>query len=88
MPLVVLVRDEAGDSAVGEKYESPPRWPGDCAPLVCTLRDPGGAGRGKRGGGARAIPASECWLSMVPDRWRILFTDPLAENVAGAVAGP
>jgi len=34
MLLAVLVRDDTGDSATGEKYESPgpPRRPGDCVP--------------------------------------------------------
>ena len=79
-PLVVLVRDEAGDSATGEKYESPPRAPGDGAPalepLVCT----GGTGKGNRGGGgARAMLAMEWTLSPVMERPLVL--DPVDVRV-------
>lgn len=63
---VVLVLDEkdAGDSATGEKYDSPPRWAGEgIAPdgsWVCTLNGGGLASAiGNRGGGARAIPAKD-----------------------------
>lgn len=59
----MLVLEDAGDSATGEKYESPPRCPGEgswVAIVVWRLR--GGLERpiGKRGGGARAIPARDC----------------------------
>lgn len=72
MLLAVLVRVETGDSVAGEKYESPPRGPGELAPCetICVWRLSwvGGAGRGKRGGGARAIPARDCVLSPVVER--------------------
>ena len=78
MPDVVLVLDDTGDSATGEKYESPPRCPGEgieesC--WVCKLR--GGFGRpiGKRGGGARAIPAKDWVLSPVVDLERRLVLE-------------
>jgi hypothetical protein len=57
----VLVLEDTGDSATGEKYESATRCPGDGieeAIEVCKLR--GGFGNiGKRGGGARTIPAKD-----------------------------
>jgi hypothetical protein len=70
---VVLVRVEAGDSVVGEKYESPPRVLGEPGtPWVWRLNGAGGGGRGNRGGGARAMPASEALLSFVAERARRL----------------
>lgn len=76
MPLAVLVRDDTGDSATGEKYESPPRAPGDDAPgggiCVCTFKGAGGCGSGNRGGGALTMPAR---LSPVAARCRRLVLD-------------
>lgn len=75
---MVLVLDEAGDSATGEKYDSPPRGPGECcgcAP-VCSERAVGGCGMGKLGGGCRRImPANDIVLSCVPDRCRRLVLE-------------
>jgi len=73
--LAVLVLEDAGDSAVGEKYDSPIRDTGDCA--VCTLSCLGGAGSGNCGGGARARLASECVLSLVTERARRLLFETL-----------
>jgi hypothetical protein len=61
---VLVLDEEAGDSPTGEKYESPPRWLGEGMPAdgiaVCKLRGGFTTPMGKRGGGARAIPASDC----------------------------
>lgn len=76
--LAVLVREDAGDSIVGEKYESPALCPGDCPPpCVCTLSTPEGGGIGNLGGGARTTPASDAVLSFVPERPRRLVLDAL-----------
>ncbi len=78
MPEVVLVRDDAGDSATGEKYESPPRGPGEPAvPDICvwTLRGAGGAGSGNLGGGCRTMLAKDCVLSPVADLARRLLLE-------------
>lgn len=93
-----LARDDDGESATGEKYESPPLDPGDGAPLPCVCKLSGaGGGIGNLGGGARATPANDCVLSPVMDRWRIFELEDVREkeldcggtgNCAGAVAGP
>ena len=78
----VLAREpnDAGDSATGEKYDSPPLWEGDgIAPdgnWVCTLNG-GGLEKpiGKRGGGALAIPAKDWVLSPVVDLDRRLVLE-------------
>ncbi len=69
--MLVLALDDAGDSATGEKYESPPRVLGDgIAKEVWRLS--GGIGIGNRGGPDRTIVAKESWLLPVVDLERRL----------------
>ena len=83
--VLVLEPNDAGDSATGEKYESPPRWEGEgIAPdgrCVWTLSG-GGLPKpiGNRGGGALAIPANDWPLSPVVDRDRRLVLDAFLGN--------
>lgn len=83
MPLVVLVRLEAGDGATGEKYDSGARGNGE----VSTVSGAAGGTIGKRGGGTRAVPAIEWALSLVAERWRKLVLEALRCIVPGIGAG-
>lgn len=92
MPLAALVRDDTGDSPIGEKYESAAgRSPGDGAPradsCVWRLSGTGGGGRGYRGGGARAMPASDCVLSPVADLCLRLLLDAFLGIIVPPVEG-
>ena len=75
MPLVVLVRVEAGDAETGEKKES--------LAGVGTDTWPGTVIIGNRGGGTRARPPREPVLSFVAERPRKLLLEELRGSVPG-----